>query len=264
MCLVRTSDSSAAEPSAISVCDWLDMSMTATSCRKPSSLFLLSFIVYVGAASLFDVLNARLVTHVDAVHVYVDEVAVRVQQTNNYIGDDAQHLNVVAQALYRSQMHSNCSTCKHCSASSTPVMNTFTLPHTNFRLQYIHVVYCCWLDVDADTICITKHDPLRFFSVFSTLQVGVSKGMRLVETDWVLQQQQCYARKRPTQVYLENSIFQKNALCVCYGIVIGLAFNRDVSTNYAAQILSFASYMLKEAHRTTKTTLHFILNLGYC
>jgi len=66
----------------------------------------LALVLYVGSRSLLDVLDSGLVTRVDILRVYVDSVGVRVNQTNNYISDDAGYLNDVARSVYDDQMQS--------------------------------------------------------------------------------------------------------------------------------------------------------------
>jgi len=66
----------------------------------------LALVLYVGCRSLVDALDAGLLTRVDVLRVYVDAVAIRVNQTNAYIADDASYLNDVARAVYGDQMRS--------------------------------------------------------------------------------------------------------------------------------------------------------------
>ena len=83
----------------------------------------LALVLYVGSRSLVEVLDAGLLTRVDALRVYVDAVQVRVNQTNRYVVyvdavqvrvnqtnryvvDDARYLNDVARAVYGDQMRS--------------------------------------------------------------------------------------------------------------------------------------------------------------
>jgi len=66
----------------------------------------LALVLYVGSRWLVEALDAGLLTRVDVLRVYVDAVAIRVNQTNRYISDDAVYLNDVARAVYGDQMRS--------------------------------------------------------------------------------------------------------------------------------------------------------------